>query len=97
VTYDSTLKREQVCIYLGWRQADAAIVVRTDYMRGPVGPLVAPQLSIGHVPSMVRSSAPDRSFRGILDEIRVFGSPRDGSGALPAPEIVRIQNRGATP
>jgi len=40
--------------------------------------------------------APERSYRGILDEIRIFGSTLDGSGALPLDALVKIMNRPKT-
>ena len=42
---------------------------------------------------MIRPLAPERSYRGILDEIRIYGSTLDGSGALPLEELIKIQNR----
>ena len=97
VTYDSTLEHGQGKVFLGWRQGDAALSAQADYARGPVGPLIASHLSIGHVPPQIRVQTPDRNFRGIIDEIRIFGSPRDGLGALLLPQINRLQNRGEIP
>ena len=37
--------------------------------------------------------APERSYRGILDEIRIYGSTLDGSGALPLEALVKVMNR----
>ena len=38
----------------------------------------------------------ERTYRGILDEIRIFGSTLDGSGALPLDELIKVQNRVKT-
>ena len=38
--------------------------------------------------------APEKhSFHGIIDEVRIFGSTIDGSGALGLEEIIKVQNR----
>ena len=42
---------------------------------------------------MIRPAAPERAFRGVIDEVRIVGSMVDGAGALGLPEILRIQNR----
>jgi hypothetical protein len=53
-------------------------------------------LSIGNLPPMFRAMAPERTYRGILDEIRIYGSTLDGSGALPLEDLIKIQNRVKT-
>jgi hypothetical protein len=97
VTYDSTAAAQHVKFYMGTQQKDAVDAGAADAARGGVGTKVAPGLAIGHIPAMLRQAAPDRSFRGLLDEIRVYGSAHDGSGALALPEIVKIQNREVAP
>jgi hypothetical protein len=93
VTYDPGLAAGHVKYYVGTWQADAALVSTHDCNRGPAGSKPAPQLTIGHVPSMIRPVSPERAFRGVIDEVRIFGSAADGAGALGLPEIRRIQNR----
>jgi hypothetical protein len=93
VTYDSTAAAGHVKFYFGTRNADAKAAGAADYDRGVAGFKVAPHFTVGNVSPLIRSTAPDRAYRGILDEIRVFGSDHDGSGALPLPELIRIQNR----
>jgi hypothetical protein len=93
VTYDSTAPSGHVKFYLGSRSADAKAVTTLDYQKGPAGSKISPQLTIGNVGPAFRQLAPDRSFRGILDEIRIYGSTLDGSGALLEPQLVKIQNR----
>ncbi len=93
VTYDSGVAGNHVKFYVGTRNADAKLVNAVDYNRGPSGAKISPQLSIGNVTPMIRPMAPERSFRGLLDEIRIYGSTLDGSGALPEGDLIKIQNR----
>jgi hypothetical protein len=94
VTYDSTAAAGHVKFYIGTAQADAKLVDKpVDYPRGAVGPRIGPTLTVGNVNGLTRQIAPDRSFKGLIDEVRVFGSTADGSGALSLPEIIKVQNR----
>ncbi len=93
VTYDSGLASNHVKFYIGTRAADAKLVNAVDYSRGPSGMKISPTLTIGNLPPMIRPMAPERSYRGLLDEIRIYGSTLDGSGALPESDIIKIQNR----
>jgi hypothetical protein len=93
VTYDSGAASSHVKFYIGTRAADAKLVNAVDYNRGPSGNKISPTLTIGNLPPLVRPMAPERSFRGLLDEIRIYGSTLDGSGALSEPELIKIQNR----
>src|SRR5688572_1858588 len=78
VTYDSTASAQHVKFYMGTQQKDAVDAGAADAARGAIGTKVAPGLAVGHIPAMLRQAAPDRSFRGLMDEIRVFGSAHDG-------------------
>lgn len=93
VSVDPGLASGHVKFYVGTWQADATPVSSHDCNRGPGGTRIAPHLSIGHVPAMIRRGSPDRAFRGVIDEVRMFGSAADGAGALGLAEIRRIQNR----
>ncbi len=93
VTYDSSIASGHVKWYIGTANADPKLINACDYDRGPSGGKISPVLSIGNVPPMIRPMAPERSYRGILDEIRIYGSTLDGSGALPLEELIKIQNR----
>jgi hypothetical protein len=93
VTYESGVANSHVKFYVGTRAADAKLVNAVDYNRGPSGVKISPTLTIGNLPPMIRPMAPERSYRGLLDEIRIYGSTLDGSGALPEAEIIKIQNR----
>jgi hypothetical protein len=96
VTYDSGLASGHVKWYVGTSNQDPKLINACDYNRGPSGGKISPVLSIGNVPPMIRPMAPERSYRGILDEIRIFGSTLDGSGALPLEELIKVQNRVKT-
>ncbi|MFN3485668.1 MAG: hypothetical protein ACK44W_09315, partial [Planctomycetota bacterium] len=93
VTYDSTASSGHVKFYFGSSNADAKLEAAVDYPRGPVGSRIGQTFSVGNVNLPTRSLAPDRSFKGLIDEVRVFGSAFDGSGALTLPEIIRLQDR----
>jgi hypothetical protein len=93
VTYDSGLAGDHVKFYIGSRAADAKLVNAVEYNRGPSGAKISPSLTIGNVTPQIRPMAPERSFRGLLDEIRIYGSTLDGSGALPVEELIKVQNR----
>jgi hypothetical protein len=96
VTYDSGLASDHVKFYCAAQNADPKLINSTDYNRGPSGVKISPTLTIGNLPPQTRPMAPDRSYRGILDEIRIFGSTLDGSGALPLEALVKIMNRPKT-
>ncbi|HLY08943.1 MAG TPA: hypothetical protein VKW04_06475 [Planctomycetota bacterium] len=97
VTYDSTAASSNAKIYVGNRDVDAALIVQRDCLAGSTGPRIAAGLSIGNVPAGQRAILPKASFRGLMDEIRIFGSTRDGSGALTLPAIVLVQARAPAP
>ena len=97
VSYDPGLASGHVKFYVGTWQQDVALVSSHDCNRGPAGTKIAPHLSIGHVPPSIRPLAPDRAFRGVLDEIRIFASAVDGAGALGLPDLKKIQNRETPP
>jgi hypothetical protein len=47
-------------------------------------------LTVGHFHPAMRSNHSDRMFRGLIDEVRFFGSKLDGSGALSLDAIRTI-------
>lgn len=96
VSYDSGLAAGHAKFYAGSATGDATLAGAADCNRGPVGAKFAPALSIGNVNPAARGAG-DRAFRGILDEIRIFGSTLDGSGALALERLVEVQNRQARP
>jgi hypothetical protein len=94
VTYDSGTNAGHVKFYFGNANADAKLNRAVDCDRGPAGPKIAPCLTVGNLNPTSRPMAPDKhSFRGIIDEIRIFGSTVDGTGALEKDEIIKVQNR----
>jgi len=97
VTYDSTAANSHARIYVGTRDTDASLVTRLDYAMGSTGLRIAPGMSIGNVPAAQRMLSPKANFRGLIDEVRVFGSTRDGSGALSGPAVVLVQARVPSP
>ncbi len=92
-TYDATAAAGQAKFFVGTQQKDAADAGAADCAKGAVGAKVAPGLAVGHLPALLRSAAPDRGFKGLLDEIRVYGSTHDGGGALSLEQLIKIQNR----
>jgi hypothetical protein len=48
-------------------------------------------LTIGAFNPTTRAGKGDRMFRGLIDDIRVFGSAADGAGALQFEQIRNIQ------
>jgi hypothetical protein len=97
VTYDSTAATSHAKIYVGTRDADASLVARLDYSMGCTGLRIAPGMSIGNVPAAQRMQSPKANFRGLIDEVRVFGSTRDGSGALSGLAVILVQARVPAP
>src|SRR5262249_7606939 len=93
VTYDATASSGQLRIYVGTRDQDAALRISRDAKGPRVGAKVAPGLSVGHVPPALRAAQPACTFRGLIDEIRIYGSTWDGSAALSPEAVVKLQNR----
>jgi len=96
ITYDSGLAAGHVKFYIGTANKDLTLINACDYNRGPSGSKISPVLSVGNVPPMIRPMAPERTYRGILDDLRIFGSTLDGSGALPLEDLIKVQNRVKT-
>ena len=92
VTYDG----EKARFYSGSAQADVALDGEVALARGAVGAKSVP-LTVGHVAAALRPMQPERGFRGAIDELRIFGSPYDGSGALDLGALKKLQNRPVTP
>jgi hypothetical protein len=97
VTYDPGPATGHVKFYLGTWQQDVALVSTHDYNRGPGGTKVAPALAVGNLPATIRPAAPERGFRGVIDEVRIYASAVDGAGALGLTELKKIQNRETPP
>ncbi len=96
VTYNSGTNAGHVKFYFGTMNADPKLNRAVDCDRGSVGPKIGPTLTIGNLNTVSRPMAPERcSFRGVIDEFKIFGSTLDGSGALELPELIKVQNRTA--
>ena len=95
VTYDSTLANQQVRYYFGDPATNALLDRAVDYSRGPVGANPSPDLTIGHLATRFRTTDNTAAmFRGLIDQVRIWGSIADGSGALTAEQIVAVQTGG---
>jgi len=93
VTYDSTLESDNVRFYFGTAKEKATLDRSGYFQAGPVGGDVASHLSIGNLPPDERPrSNRQQMFRGLIDDIRIFGSGADGSGALTPEQIIEVQN-----
>lgn len=91
VTYDSTLSTGQVKYYFGTPAADPVLDSTINYGQGIVGTNIGPNMTVGHFNTASRSGAQDRMFRGLIDQIRVYGSTADSSGALTLAQIVSVK------
>jgi hypothetical protein len=94
VTYDAAKSPAEVKFYFGTPDGEAALDSTVAYDRGPVGEDLGP-LAVGHFNRLTRPDATDRMFRGLIDEIRVHGSPLDGTGALTLEQIRAVQRAAA--
>ncbi len=72
VTYDSTLASGHVKFYFGSANTPAEFDVARDYARGAVGTNIS-RLCIGAFNIATRGGRGDRMFRGLIDEVKVFG------------------------
>ena len=90
VTYDATAATEQVRFYLGDARRAAELDRSRDVRSRPVG---TSYRTVDH--RCVQSDHSHRQrrplFRGLIDDIRVFGSATDGAGALHLEQIRNIQ------
>ncbi len=91
VTYDATQAAKQVRYYIGSGIERAVLDSAADCARGALGMNVAAELSIGHTYPSFRKMGADRMYRGIIDQVRIWGSASDGSGALAPEQIISVQ------
>jgi hypothetical protein len=83
VTYDATARQAQ--FYFGSNAGDAAFDRTVPYTDGGVVGATPGRLTVGHMPPALRSSFPNRIFRGIIDDIQLYDR------VLTAAEIVAAQ------
>ncbi|MBD3267201.1 DUF5060 domain-containing protein [bacterium] len=90
VTYDATANQDHVKYYFGSIGGEARLDTAVSYNRGKIGYNAGP-LTVGHFNPATRTRAEDRMCRGLLDDIRLFGSKMDDSGAFGKEKIRNIQ------
>ena len=90
VTYDSTAEQDHVRFYIGSPDKEASLDSAIRYDRGPVQTGTG-TLTVGHFNPGTRNDHSDRMFRGLIDEVRVFGSQTDGAGALSLDQLQAVQ------
>jgi hypothetical protein len=92
VTYNSLAATNQVKFYFGSNTSPASLDVQRTYANGAVGSNPDGTLTLGNLPADHRSYAQSDMFKGKLDQISIYGSAADGSGALTDAELRQIQN-----
>jgi hypothetical protein len=92
VTYNSLLTDGQVKFYFGSNMGAAELDISRYYPAGAVGPNAGNTLTIGNMNYDNRYDGTNQTFRGLIDQIRLYGSTTDGSGALTAADIKTIQS-----
>jgi hypothetical protein len=90
VAYDATRTPAEVKFHFGAPDQPATLDATVPYDRGPVGEDTGP-LAVGHFNIPTRPDHIDRMFRGLIDQIRVYGSRFDRSGAVTLEQIRNIQ------
>jgi|GEM_PF-6682504 len=92
VTYNSTLASNQVSFFFGSNGGIADLDCPKTYARGSVGSSPGYAFALGNMNVDARYSGSDQMVRGLLGQIRLFGSASDGSGALTSEDIATVQN-----
>jgi hypothetical protein len=92
VSYNSLLSSNQVSFYFGSNGTVADWDCLRTYARGSVGSSPGYTLDLGNMNGDNRYSGSDQMVRGHLDQIRLYGSATDGTGALTADDIATVQN-----
>jgi hypothetical protein len=90
VTYHAGAERDHVKFYIGSAETAAFLDRAVSYDRGPL-PSGTGTLTVGHFNPSVRADHGDRKFRGLIDEVRLFGSKADGAAALSLIKIRALQ------
>ncbi len=94
VTYDATASGSHVKFYVGSPASEIRLDKAISYDRGPVGKGTG-VLTVGHFNPGTRSGNGNRMFRGLIDEVRLFGSKTDGAGALAIDQIRTVHKGDA--
>jgi Protein of unknown function (DUF4038)/Domain of unknown function (DUF5060)/Concanavalin A-like lectin/glucanases superfamily/Putative collagen-binding domain of a collagenase len=90
ITYNANAERDHVKFYVGSADDAASLDKAISYDRGPLQTGTG-TLTVGHFNPGVRAEHSDRIFRGLIDEVRIFGSKTDGTAALSLEQIRAIQ------
>jgi hypothetical protein len=90
VTYDSTAEQDHVRFYIGSPDKETSLDRAIRYDRGPVQTGTG-TLTVGHFNPSARNDHSDRTFRGLIDEVRIFGSQTDETGALSLEQLRGVQ------
>jgi len=91
-SYNSLAGTNQVSFYFGSNGSVADWDCVRTYARGSVGATPGARLAIGNMNSDNRYSGTNQMVRGLLDQVRLYGSTADGSGALTAADLATVQN-----
>ncbi len=91
VSYDSTASSDNMSWYFSTPsdtpgQSTVSLDQKTSYNPGPVDSDVGP-LVVGNFNETMKAYGMDRQFRGEIRALQIFGSSKDGNGALKADEI----------
>ena len=97
VTYDASEPENQVRFYIGTPAAAAVLDRRVTWDGGPIVFDADSVLTVGHLGRELRalSTAP-RGFRGLVDDITIYASSTDASGALSLEQIRCVQQFDAS-
>lgn len=95
VVYDGTATSGQVKFYFGTSTSPAELDRTVTYNKGLTGVNIAPSVTLGNHSTASRSASNHAAFRGLMDEIRIYGSKTNGAGALSHSMIQTLQ--GAAP
>lgn len=91
VTYDGTKTSNNVQFYFGTNNLPAALDLTITHNKGTTSATIAPSVTIGNVPSDMRSAPFTSVFRGLIDQIRVYGSTSNNTGVLTLDQIQSLQ------
>jgi hypothetical protein len=92
VTYDASKTENHVAFYTGTRSEPATLDSEVTYGRGSISFHSDSKVTVGHVGRKFRmlSTAP-RGFHGLVDEIAIYSSSTDSTGALSQSQIRLVQ------
>jgi hypothetical protein len=96
VSYDSTVDHQQARYYFGSATDKVALDRAEDGTRGAVGMNPCPDLGVGNQSPVMRQAWHDRMFRGLIGQVRIWGSTADGSGALAPEQLAAVQAASST-